>query len=127
VADSAARGRIVWVRLGPRGDYKKRPAVVLSDVHDTRPDTIIRIMGGTTDFTKPIRDVEVLLPFYPPPKRHPLTKLRKETIVVCDWIDEVKVADILQFGGFVPGKVLFQMLDKMKQVFGTENVDQVNL
>ena len=119
------RGRIVWVRLGPRGDWKLRPAVVLHDVPDPKPDSLIRLVGGTTAFTKPLSENEIPLPFHPPPNPHPLTKLKTETIVACDWIVEVENSQIELLGGFVPGSALFRIFERIAILFGTRDPQSI--
>ncbi len=71
-------------------------------------------MGGSTKFDFPLDDDEVELPYLSRPGGHPYTKLKVPTVVVCNWIEDVRVSDVLQYGGVVPNKVLFQMMKKMK-------------
>ena len=78
-------------------------------------------MAGTTEFTYPLADNEVELPHLDPPRSHPGTKLNRPTVVVCDWIESIEVSDIKQYGGFVPNKVLYNIMKTMKDILGTDS------
>lgn len=111
--DFARRGKIVWTTLGPRGDYKKRPAVIVSDVSRPAPGTKIRIVAGTTKFDEPLKPLEVKLPSDDRPGGHHRTRLRIPTVIVCDWIELIDVAAIEGYAGVVPDAVLAEILRKI--------------
>ena len=82
-----------------------------------------RVVAGTTDFSKPIADNELYLPSIPYPKRHPYTRLCRETVVACDWIVRIQETDILDYGGFLPDSTYWDLRMKMQEIFGTDDPD----
>lgn len=106
------QGRIVWVKLGPRGGYKKRPAVILTSDADLDPAETFFVAAGSSQVTLPIADNEVLLPAGTTSK-HPLTKLKRPTVIVCDWIEEVSYSDVFQWGGETPPTALLEIISKL--------------
>jgi hypothetical protein len=101
------RGRIIWARF-PRGQCKKRPAVVISDPD---PDGSFFVAVGTTRRVLPLPDHQVDLPWANPPV-HPMTRLHTPTAVDCKWIEKVFPAAIEDLGGVVPNAILLQILQK---------------
>ncbi|MGW8255904.1 MAG: type II toxin-antitoxin system PemK/MazF family toxin [Thermoguttaceae bacterium] len=102
-------GRIVWVRVGPRGGYKERPAVVLS-----APDAEgnINIVVATTQIgNDPIMEIE--LPSSSP-ERHPLTNLNKRTVVCLTWRAEVHKSAIRELGGKCPPTIFAEIVKKLR-------------
>jgi hypothetical protein len=94
---------------------------VLQTVANPQPDDVVRVMGGTTTFRKPLSANEILLPFHPPPNPHPLTKLKVETILACDWLVEIKVAQIERVGGYVPNSALYKAWLRLGELFATQD------
>ena len=111
--DFARRGKIVWTTLGPRGNYKKRPAVIVSDVSRPPPGTKIHIVAGTTKFDEPLSPLEVKLPSEDRQGGHHSTRLRSPTVIVCDWTEVIDVADIEGYAGVVPASILAEILRKI--------------
>lgn len=110
-AKKLKQGRIVWVKLGPRGGYKERPAVILTRDCDLDPVQPFHVAVGSSQISSPLAPNEVLLPAGVK-SRHPLTKLKRPTVIVCDWIAEVRYSDVLQWGGEAPPTVLLEILSK---------------
>jgi len=50
------------------------------------------------------------------PKGHPRTKLKRDTYAVCDWPDDVSVADVCSVKGYVPQTVYERIVDKISEV-----------
>lgn len=102
-------GRILWMELGPRGQFKKRPAIALC-----RPNAAgnFVVAGGSSSTPAQLGNDEIALPFRLP--RHPLTKLSRRTVVDCAWLQEVNVSDVLAIGGQLPPSVLFQIITKVE-------------
>lgn len=111
MATKTIRGRIVWVTITSHGLTKDRPGVVLDDRANFEDEATIFVAVATTKIPSELPDNYVLLPSRSPPP-HPLTKLHRPTAVVCDWIAKVQVADIVAFGGWVPGKSLREIIEK---------------
>ena len=50
------------------------------------------------------------------PNGHPRTKLKKDTWAVCDWTDDVSVADVCSTKGHVPPTVYERVVDKINEI-----------
>lgn len=111
-AQKLKQGRIVWLKLGPRGGYKERPAVILTSDSDLDPAEPFHVAVGSSRISSPLAPNEVLLPTGSK-SRHPLTKLKQPTVIVCDWIEEVRSSDVLQWGGEAPPTALLEILSKL--------------
>ncbi|HVA50118.1 MAG TPA: type II toxin-antitoxin system PemK/MazF family toxin [Pirellulales bacterium] len=106
------QGAIVWAKLGPRGLYKKRPAVILTRDSELDATKSFFVAAGSCQVSSPLAANEVLLPSggsLP----HPLTRLKKPTVIVCDWIEEVTYSDVIQWGGETPPTALLEILSKL--------------
>jgi mRNA-degrading endonuclease toxin of MazEF toxin-antitoxin module len=99
------RGRIIWARF-VRGQCKKRPAVVISDSY---PDGSFFVAVGTTQRTLPLPDHQVDLPWSRP--SHPKTKLHTPTAIDCRWIEKLDPGAVEEVGGFVPDRILVQIIE----------------
>ncbi len=102
-------GRIIWARLGPRGGYKKRPAVVISELE---VDGSFFVVVGTTQRQGSCKDTEVELPWHRP--RHPRTYLNRPTVVDCTWVQKLTSAEVEEEGGVVPDTCLVDILQKVE-------------
>jgi mRNA-degrading endonuclease toxin of MazEF toxin-antitoxin module len=98
---------ILWVCLGPRGDYKERPVVVL-----TLPDKDgrFRVVAASSQ-ASPGSNNEVELPWAS--DRHPLTKLKKRTVAITDWIVAIDMSAVREIKGRVPSKTLVEIQEKV--------------
>jgi mRNA-degrading endonuclease toxin of MazEF toxin-antitoxin module len=95
-------GRIFWaVYPGDRGDGKTRPMIVVSRRVDIlRTGQVVAVVCSTS-FQEPLKaDVEVRLPS--DPAGHCGTRLREDTVAVCDWTVELPASAIGETGGLVP-------------------------
>jgi mRNA-degrading endonuclease toxin of MazEF toxin-antitoxin module len=108
---SISPGTILWVRLGPRGNYEERPVVAISSPDS---DGNLYIVGGST---KHARDPEREIELPSAPTRHPLTNLKKTTFVDAGWIVKIHVNDILQTKGRVPATILVDIQDRIRKIF----------
>ena len=107
---SISPGTILWVRLGPRGNFEERPSVALSS-----PDSggnLYIIPGSTKHARDPEREIE--LPSAP--TRHPLTNLKKPTFVDAGWVVKIHVNDILQIKGRVPAIILVDIQNRIRKI-----------
>lgn len=107
------QGRIVWATVcDPAGRNPKcRPLVILTPDNEIDPSGKIVVAAATTIFDKPLPDNKVSLPWQH--DGHPVTKLRQECVVVCDWLETICAADIEGFGGMVPKRLLYQILNRL--------------
>ncbi len=108
-----SRGRIVWVEIpDPRGENpKKRPAVILTPDHEITPEGEILLAAVTSQVDSVSGETAVTLPWHREGKTR--TGLRSPSVVVCKWLVTIKVADVREYGGTVPGKELREILEKV--------------
>jgi mRNA-degrading endonuclease toxin of MazEF toxin-antitoxin module len=99
-------GTILWVCLR-RGRGKERPAVALNSPNSDGRLTIVACSTQSYD-----RALEVELPS--DPKRHPMTKLKKCTFAIVDWIEEISVSDVCEIKGIIPPTTLDRIWDKIR-------------
>ena len=76
------------------------------------PDGYLYVVCGSTKHAID-RQREIELPSAIP--RHPLTKLKRQTIVDVGWIERIHVDDIRSVGGTVPATVLTKIQDAIRQ------------
>ena len=101
-------GTIVWVRLGPRGGWKPRPAVVLS-APNVNGELYI-VPGSTQPATNPDHQLE--LPYAV--GRHPLTKLKERTLIDLDWFEKIDAGSVLEVNGYCPPSLLVEIQQKIR-------------
>jgi mRNA-degrading endonuclease toxin of MazEF toxin-antitoxin module len=111
VVRNISAGTIVWVRLGPRGGYKERPAVVL-DSPDSDGNLFV-VVGTTQVGDDPATEIE--LPSSAP-IRHPLTKLKKRTVVCLTWREKIHRSSIRDIGGDCPRSLLLDIKRKIRAI-----------
>jgi mRNA-degrading endonuclease toxin of MazEF toxin-antitoxin module len=104
------QGRIVWVAVSDRAgrNPKCRPAVIITPTAEIQAEGDIVVVAATGTFSKPLPANHVELPWKN--GGHPVTKLYKPCVVVCDWVCLVRVADVKSFGGMVPKPLLEKIL-----------------
>lgn len=107
--DNIPPGTIVWARLGPRGQYKKRPAVILSSL-DADGHFFV-IVGSSLDPINPADGIEI--PWNP--SGHCRTKMRKRSILDRTWVQTIRPNDIEQIGGILPGTTLAQVYEAISK------------
>lgn len=117
--DRLEQGRIVWARVSsPKGgECKQRPLVILTATAEITPNVPFVAVAGTTQVSKPLPPDRVHLPWHP--TGNVRTRLRKPTVVVCDWLVELRVEDVIATGGIVPPTELGVILSKVTQGLAT--------
>jgi mRNA-degrading endonuclease toxin of MazEF toxin-antitoxin module len=110
------RGRIVWVELlDPQGHNRKsRPAVIVTPDADIQADGEVWVVAISTQVDETPVEARVELPW--DHRGHPRTKLKERCVAVCTWMAKVKVADIRELAGLVPGRQLLDILTRIKPV-----------
>jgi len=103
------QGRVVWALLtSPDGKTtKRRPAVVLTSTEEIKDDEPFAVVVGSTRIDDPLPPNKVMLPW----NREGTTKsrLRKPTVVVCDWLCSIRKQDVVEFGGVLPAKLMVEI------------------
>lgn len=112
------RLQIVWACIGPRGKYKKRPAIVLSDVVIPNPATRIVVAVCSTDFDEDdLKPNELLIPSDTASQL--LTQLTDPTVVVWDWLEDISVSEVEEYGGRLPPDTALELFKKLKNKYKT--------
>ena len=108
---SISPGRVLWIVLGPRGNYEPHPAVAINS-----PDSegYFYIVGGSTKHALD-RSTEVELP-WSSPVRHPLTKLKRQTFADANWIVKIHEDDVLENRGQVPPSCLVEIQNRIRKI-----------
>jgi mRNA-degrading endonuclease toxin of MazEF toxin-antitoxin module len=107
------QGRIVWVTLSDQSgrNPKHRPAIIVTPTADIDPAGKVVVVAATSTFTKPLPVNLVPLPWQN--GGHPVTRLYKPCVAVCDWVCVIPVSAIGAEGGVVPKPLLDQILLKL--------------
>ena len=112
-------GRIFWaIDLGRRGDGKTRPMIVATRRVDIIRSGLVFAVVCSTDFAEPLLPEEVRLPFEA--EGRCVTKLRKDTVAVCDWTVTLPTDSIEETGGLVPAYLLREIFEKAGIAFTPE-------
>ena len=109
------QGRIIWTEL-PSSDgttKKRRPAVIVTPTEKIVSGKFFAVVAGTTKFTEPLPADQIHLPWQREGKVR--TQLRQPTVAVCSWVGKILEADVLQYGGVVPPKVMIEILKIVEQ------------
>ncbi|HWB52697.1 MAG TPA: type II toxin-antitoxin system PemK/MazF family toxin, partial [Tepidisphaeraceae bacterium] len=106
-------GRIIfcWIK-DHNGHAKLRPAVIVSQ--DIRPAGLLVVMAITTTFSDPPPEFCIALPWHP--REHPVTRLRKRSAAVVNWLATISSDDIIGFGGDVPKGIMQIIREKLDQI-----------
>jgi mRNA-degrading endonuclease toxin of MazEF toxin-antitoxin module len=88
-----------------RGNAKRRPAIILTPTHLIRPDSDLLVMAITTTLPEPPPPWHVPLPWNAD-ARKVVTRLAQRSAAVVNWVDVVRVSDVLEINGVLPAKVL---------------------
>jgi hypothetical protein len=102
-------GRILWVRLSPRGKGKKRLAVALGSPDN---DNSVYVVVGSASCEP--SDIENACELPWSFDGHCRTKLKKRTILDLDWIETVSGNDVIAIGGVLPDSVLASIQDRIR-------------
>ena len=108
---TVCRGRIIYVELlDPQGrNLKRRPAVVVTATEEIVPEGEVVVVAISTQRVQAPPEAQVDLPWSRP--RHPRTGLSEPCSAVCSWLARVKVSEIRDLGGVVPGRPLLEILN----------------
>jgi hypothetical protein len=100
-------GRIIWaVVRDHNGVPKKRPGVICTKTADIVAGKPFIVMAITTTYGDPPAKNLLELPLSPLPGGHPITKLKRRSAAVLDWLDGVTPEDVLECQGEVPKKLM---------------------
>jgi len=117
--DKPELGRIIWGRfVDSRGRKTDEPhrGVIVSATDDIKAGKPIRVAGISTNLTMTGPENMVLLPYFPGPGGHNITKLTARCAAICDWLPEIREEDFTGYGGRVVGKHLAQILKRIAEL-----------
>lgn len=104
------QGRIIAaIPPSGRGQDKIRPMVIGTDRKTIATLGRFTVIVLSTKFSLPLRPVEIFVPI--DDRTRNITKLRKECVAVCNWIEELSVAEIVEDrGGWMPPSLVEQII-----------------
>lgn len=109
------QGSIVWADVAdPRGQTKRRPLVILTASGEVLLDAPIVGVAITTSFPEPPPHEYIELPWHP--RGHPATRLRRRSAAACHWLVRLQPSDIVETKGYVPTRVLIEILARVRQL-----------
>lgn len=116
--DSPAVGRIIWGDfLDPQGNLAgPHRAVIISSNEDIRDGKPIRVIVISSAFHLAKPEDRVELPYLQCPGGHVHTKLTKKCAAMCRWMPAIEQGDIADYGGWVRGKWLVQILKRVNEI-----------
>ena len=103
--DSLLPGRIVWaVAPSGRGGGKSRPLIIATPRTQIVRGARIVAIGCSTVIPDPLPPAAIRLPSEP--EGRCVTRLKGDTVAVCDWLEEFPPGTTFETGGMVPGHLL---------------------
>ena len=110
------QGSLIWATIPDQNgkNHKCRPAVVLTPTEEIDPSDTIVVAAGTTKFTEPLPDNKVKLPWHR--NGHIVTGLKLPTAVVCEWIVEISLNEVVKIGGMCPERHFNKILDQIPRL-----------
>ena len=107
---SLQQGQVVWVEVADQSgrNAKCRPAVVLTATDEIQPGCQVAGAAVTTRYIAPLPAHYVLLPWHP--SGNVVTRLKKKSFAVCDWVVAFSDGDIQAVGGLVPPHIMVQIM-----------------
>ena len=86
------------------GNAKARPLVVISKTSEIERDGIFFAVAITGEFSDPLADDEILLPW--DASRKCKTGLVKRCVAKCSWMRELPLTDVIEIKGHLGGSIL---------------------
>jgi len=121
VSQQFCQGRLIWAFvLDPRGrNPKKRPVVILTSNQEIATvDVFVTVVASCSAASRvPRPDHFIGLPFQE--FGYCSTKLRKPTVVICDWLAEIPKSTAFSsddFGGIVLPNLLRRIIAKVDEM-----------
>jgi hypothetical protein len=112
------QGRAIWAVISRNGvNPKRRPGIILTDAREIEAGKPIYIVVTSTDMTPSRGTTEadiIALPFDPQGRIAP--GFREPCAAICDWIEEVDPAMILERGGILPRRFLEAIVKRRAEI-----------
>jgi mRNA-degrading endonuclease toxin of MazEF toxin-antitoxin module len=117
--DHLRYGGIVWARVMDRnGIRKERPCIVMTPTARISREQPLLVVAITTTFADPPPKWHVALPWHPDPRRVG-TGLARRSAAVVNWLDTIRVDDVLDVKGSVPPAVM-RRIEAIQEEWATE-------
>lgn len=105
------QGSIVWATaISPRGEVKDRPMIVLNRSSEIFMDLPLVCVAISTSFWDDGHRC-VKLPWSR--QAHSSTGLRRRSAAVCDWLVTIRPSDVKSIKGFVPTRLMLEIIRKV--------------
>jgi len=112
-----AQGSLVWADVADgRGHIKRRPLVIVTETSEIVLDGPVVGVAVTTTYPEPPPREFVELPW--DRRRHPATRLVRRSAAVCNWLVELTPSQVVEVRGYVPTKVLLQIIERVRDLNG---------
>ena len=110
------QGRIVWalMRDSQGRNAKLRPGVIVSSNDEVEREGRFFVAAITTSIAEPLSEWEVLLPWNRSGTTR--TKLKKKAAAVCNWLVELSPAEVENYGGIVPARLMNEILERISRL-----------
>ena len=103
----------MWASLSDlRGNFKLRPALILTATADIRRDEAFEVMAISTSFGDPPPPNHLELPWHNDPRRV-VTRLRSRSAAVVNWLSSVHPTEVVGFAGDVPPSLMIEILRRL--------------
>jgi len=103
----------------PGGAVKHRPVVIITPTDEMVLDAPIFGVAVTTSYPDPPGHEYVELPWYR--HGHPATGLTRRSAAACRWVVELRPSQIVETKGFVPTKILLEIVRRVRELNEPEN------
>lgn len=104
----------------------RHPVIILTgDDEIAANETIVGVVAShTSAMIKPRRDEWIPIPFHPNGNCH--TRLRKETVAVCNWVVAIPSGgyDEKDIGGDISKRLLLEILTKIREIQAAKTIAQ---
>lgn len=116
--DKPEFGRIIWGNfIDTRGRLVgPHRAVIISANEDIEADKPIRVVVISSNLQMADKDDMVLLPYFASKHGHVHTRLKAKCAAICTWIPSIAREEITEYGGWVRGKYMVQILKRVNEL-----------
>ena len=116
------QGRIIWIAVPDKnGNRKEHPVIILTatDEIPSEDELVTVVCSHSAAKKNPLPDHHVSIPYQRQGRTR--TKLKKETVAICDWLVRIKTSTLESvpeddIGGVVPGRVLELVAEQIREI-----------
>jgi mRNA-degrading endonuclease toxin of MazEF toxin-antitoxin module len=116
--DKPEFGRIIWGNFVDTRGRLAGPhrAVIISSNEDIDAGKPIRVVVISSNLQMAAKEDTVLLPYFKSKDGHVHTRLKTKCAAICRWIPSIAKEDITEYGGWVRGKYMLQILKRVNEL-----------